>query len=411
MSPTAYQNARLGTDSCVIVDDRPYMVKEVMNSTDPRSVKQVCWKMMAFNTTETHGASGTTTELDLLSVERVYGGATNILYRVSGWKSALSSLSENIVPDIQGDSILVRIFGAEGLIDRDEENAMFAALSRRKLAPTYWGRFQNGRLEGWCDGTRALTCKELPVFAEPIARALARLHTQAAYPPPEWNSRTIESDDRQPTLWDQMERWLQQALHCSFATPHDSKRSVDLNLQSIGKELGWLKSARIPPNAASSYCHNDLLSANILCVGDSGNGSSEVEEDVHLIDFEYGGWNFCSYDIANHFNEYAGGPPFSPFPDYSLYPTKETQRVFIRAYLQALKSTENSTPPCEKQVDSVFKEIAGFVLVNHLYWGLWSVNQAATEGCEEFDYMEYGIQRFQQYWISKEEDEQLTSAI
>ena len=39
-----------------------------------------------------------------------------------------------------------------------------------------------------------------------------------------------------------------------------------------------------------------MYNNNILCNSD----------DVGIIDFEYGGPNYLAYDIANHFNEYAG---------------------------------------------------------------------------------------------------------
>lgn len=46
------------------------------------------------------------------------------------------------------------------------------------------------------------------------------------------------------------------------------------------------------------FCHNDLLLANVV-VNDSG-------DDVTFIDYEYAADSYQAYDIANHFNEYAG---------------------------------------------------------------------------------------------------------
>jgi len=36
--------------------------------------------------------------------------------------------------------------------------------------------------------------------------------------------------------------------------------------------------------------------------------------------------------------------------------------------------------------------------INNIYWGLWAVNQAATEGCASFDYLLYAEKRFGQYY-------------
>ena len=43
------------------------------------------------------------------------------------------------------------------------------------------------------------------------------------------------------------------------------------------------------------------------------------------------------------------------------------------------------------------------IMVNHLYWGLWAVNQAAEEGCDEFDYLTYAANRLNEYYVKKAE--------
>jgi hypothetical protein len=35
----------------------------------------------------------------------------------------------------------------------------------------------------------------------------------------------------------------------------------------------------------------------------------------------------------------------------------------------------------------------------HRYWGLWAVNQAATEGMDGFPFLTYARQRIGQYWV------------
>ena len=75
--------------------------------------------------------------------------------------------------------------------------------------------------------------------------------------------------------------------------------------QYDGLDLGRLETrlkalqATIPSDSLVCFCHNDILFANILIHQPSG--------AVNLIDFEYGGYNFRAFDIANHFNEWAGG--------------------------------------------------------------------------------------------------------
>lgn len=46
------------------------------------------------------------------------------------------------------------------------------------------------------------------------------------------------------------------------------------------------------------FCHNDLLLGNVIY--------NSKSDSVTFIDFEYANYNYQAYDIANHFNEYAG---------------------------------------------------------------------------------------------------------
>ena len=88
-------------------------------------------------------------------------------------------------------------------------------------------------------------------------------------------------------------------------------------------------------NAPVVFCHNDLLSGNLMLSEDEGTASislpftliSRVDllllsEKLYLIDFEYGSYNYRGYDIGNHFNEFAGFDcdyslcVFGPFPTF-----------------------------------------------------------------------------------------------
>ena len=63
---------------------------------------------------------------------------------------------------------------------------------------------------------------------------------------------------------------------------------------------------------------------------------SYAKINLTLIDYEYCMYNFRAYDIANHFNEYAGFDG-----DYSRwFPSEEQQIKFINWYLYASKDVE-----------------------------------------------------------------------
>lgn len=98
--------------------------------------------------------------------------------------------------------------------------------------------------------------------------------------------------------------------------------------------------------------------------------------------------------------------------DYTRFPSLERQKSFCVEYvrtakrLESMKSslTESSGSNDDISDDDICEEVMGlldqvkkFILINHLYWGLWAVNQAAEEGCDEFDYINYATNRFNEF--------------
>jgi hypothetical protein len=61
----------------------------------------------------------------------------------------------------------------------------------------------------------------------------------------------------------------------------------------------------------------------------------------------------------------------------------------LQAYLEA---REGSVPD-DVTVTTLIAEVGIFQAVDNLYWGLWAVNQAKTEGCESFPYLLYAKNR------------------
>ena len=353
MSPRIYIQARESGVSSCIIDDKPYLPQLKVNVSNQASIVSAAAAMLDLGLESTP------------HVERIPLGLTNLLFRVS---------SETC-------TCLVRIFGAEGMIDRDIENSLFAALSRQGIATTYYGRFANGRVEGWLN-MRPLAIHELPLYAKPIAISLGTMH--AAFEPPHWHSQ--DKTLCQPALWSQLQRWMKQALLATFSHTNDEAHKVaTLQLEDLPAQLHWLQHDVVPSNASTAFCHNDLLAANIM----RSNHDDHDSNFIQLIDFEYGSMNFVAYDIANHFNEYAGGTD-NGVPQYDLLPTEDQQKEFIAEYV-----SKRPTP------GDLYSEVQAFLLVNHLYWGLWAVNQAATEGCDQFDYLLYAQNRLKQYRKSK----------
>jgi ethanolamine kinase len=64
---------------------------------------------------------------------------------------------------------------------------------------------------------------------------------------------------------------------------------------------------------------------------------------------------------------------------------------------------EVDTQNLQQEAIELLNQVKEFVLINHLYWGLWAINQAAEEGCDEFDYIKYATNRFNEFYRRKAE--------
>lgn len=495
-------NGTAGQYFSKVVDDHPYFPNLSVNATDSMSVRHAALVLVYSallnrqSKSDSNGddieaeqkeklksklneffdtASGTRKSgMDQLLCTKVTGGITNALFRVSGFQSVKTLLVENTTTDatndgdyLNFDSVLVRIFGAEGMIDRDIETSTYAALCNADIAYKYMGRFANGRIEGWLDGYHPLKLSDLnneDVSLE-IAKEMARLHCLFEVPKGELRehhcgkSNTSASGNNELDvitvgLWDQLNSWMEQAKgYTEFKTPADRERVRQLKLDQVELEVQHMIQMITSPsssdnnNATSSttedsgdstasicgstnnsakvvFCHNDLLPANIMRHPTTG--------QIQLIDFEYGGSNYAAFDMANHFNEYAGGTTTKDngVTNYSNFPNQEQQTKFCVEYIKMARRLEsmrsditnpdyNGDDNLDKKMEDsdeqdndesimaearmLLSHVQKFIMVNHLYWGLWAVNQAAEEGCDEFDYLTYAANRLNEYYIKKKE--------
>jgi ethanolamine kinase len=436
MSPKAYQAARRQEEDAdeaqnnkgggggvddnhhhhhhfVMVDSKPYFPFLMAHGKDHDSIRQVVAKILqgSFSFSSEDHPVLREDAVKTWPVSVICGGITNQLFRVDLVSSSSSTRSDTTSNGREIVSIptciLVRIFGAEGMIDRDVETSTYAALAMQGMAPApYHGRFANGRLEGWLDNMIPLSPQDMadPLLSHKIAIQLARLHSQFSVP----SHLQDYYDPQHPSLWTQLEDWTKQAIHTTttttnFRTDQDTQRAKTMIapfLVNLINEIAWLRNDVVPHDAPVAFCHNDVLGANILHNPETG--------DLRLIDFEYGGVNYRAFDIANHFNEYAGGT-LDGNTNYDWFPTQEHQISFLRAYLTESygnntwqeDDNETTTTTTPTVVQAWYDQVQAFLLVNHLYWGTWAVNQAAREGCDDFDFLLFAHNRLSRYFECK----------
>lgn len=109
------------------------------------------------------------------------------------------------------------------------------------------------------------------------------------------------------------------------------------------------------------------------------------------------------FDLGNHFCEWMMNNNYDKHPyfqyNYELYPNREQQLNFIRAYIQQFKSsmrvqdldeTTTSEDDVSQRVflneEHLIKEANYFALASHIFWANWSIYQAAS--CKiKFEYL------------------------
>ncbi|XP_010852553.1 PREDICTED: ethanolamine kinase 2 [Bison bison bison] len=270
------------------------------------------------------------------------------------------------------DCVLVRVYGerTELLVDRESEVRNFQLLRAHGCAPKLYCTFQNGLCYEYMRGV-ALGPEHIrePRLFRLIALEMAKIHTIHA-----------NGSLPKPTLWHK--------IHNYFAlVKNEINPSLSVDVPEVGvleRELVWLKEHLPQLDSPVVFCHNDLLCKNIIY--DSSKGH------VRFIDYEYAGYNYQAFDIGNHFNEFAGVNEV----DYSRYPARETQLLWLRYYLQAQKGTA-VTP---REVERLYVQVNKFALASHFLWALWALiqNQFSTI---DFDFLRYAVIRFNQYFKVK----------
>ncbi|KAJ8657478.1 hypothetical protein O0I10_006780 [Lichtheimia ornata] len=273
-------------------------------------------------------------------------------------------------------SVLVRAFGrdSEILIDRKQEIINLVTLSAQGLCPPLYARFRNGLMYGFIKG-RVSTADQLslPREASWIAKKLAKWH-KVRLP----QGQDDKGEPKQ-MLWHTLRRWILE-VPTKYNDPTKQKLfDSRFDIHKMRSEMEELITLLEQLDSPVVFSHNDLLYGNIIF--------DDEKEDASFIDYEYGSYAFRGFDIGNHFNEFA-----SFDCDYSKYPSKDFQLQWFEWYL----TEYNGVKPSQQELEHVYREVEGFSLASHYYWGLWALVQATISDID-FDYLNYAILRFNEY--------------
>lgn len=188
----------------------------------------------------------------------------------------------------------------------------------------------------------------------------------------------------------------------------------------VQEERTWIME-KLPGEEGVMFCHNDLCANNIFI----REKEEEGVDKVVLIDFEYAGYNYRAYDIANFFNEttFDYSNIEAPFFFHSMknYPDDNKIKEFAAFYLFFSKQKgqegmqwegdifemtadsmiEDMGVEFKDEVDILVKEIKVCILFSLMYWMMWSGANCKNDKIN-FDYIQHGFDRLLMYKALKE---------
>ena len=260
----------------------------------------------------------------------------------------------------------VRTYGAytEYIIDRDMELLVMINCPKKKI----YGAFLNGLIYSYIEG-RTISIGDLIDIKTFNQTALAIAGHHKLNPPIK----------KVPILFINLRKWVS---NVPLEYLDENKKAYDINI--VKQELIFMEE-NLKNRSDLVFCHNDLLLKNFI----------KNEKSVELIDFEYSGYNYRAFDIANHFNEWCGFDL-----NWENFPSVDTQRRFLKVYLEAFYDNKKSENDLEKEIDKLIEDIKWFDLASNYYWGTWALIQAALSTID-FNYCEYGRLRFKRYFELK----------
>ncbi len=302
-------------------------------------------------------------------------------------KPLLGGLSNELF--IVGDTVLIRIHPDDGVsvVDRQMENRLVAWLSRQHMAPIFYGRFQNGRLEELYPNVQPLSCQEMAPYGPSIAQVLADFHSLVA-------PNDVLPKPAIPSRYETVDQWVR--------TIQDSRSPHQDLVEKITAEWTWLKHQLLTETISNSkplqfirevvLTHMDCQYLNILKDTTSRHAGS-----IRLIDFEYAGWNPRAADIANTFCEHCDMSSIRA--DYEKeYPSETVQNNFLKAYLERCQPELLGD---ESALAVLRAEIGRFTLLSHLGWAAWSIVMVQEGSNINFDYVAYAKHRMDGYELGK----------
>ena len=285
-----------------------------------------------------------------IRVINISGGLSNQLYKLSNKL-------------IKPYSIIVRIYGESDYINREIEKKVMNALESYQFVPKIYKCFEKGIIIEYLP-SRDISKYELQnnLYRKEIIKNMVKIHN-------------INID---------------LCKHKSIIFEYGDIMIDNLILNNYFKKLynNWneLKKKILNLDHKLVICHNDIQQHNIML--------SEYQKKIYLIDFEYSGYNYILFDIANYFNEYCFNYEVSNPPYYEYIPNNKVEKEEIINFIQQYEELNKRN--IEKK--NLLYDLKYFQKMSHIYWTIWSLYMVKKNTIKNnFDYYDYAKLRYSLY--------------
>jgi ethanolamine kinase len=299
---------------------------------------------------------------------RIYGNGTELFLNRQEELELVHGLSRRVM--YSSDSLPCK---EKSSIQNDTlQNGTVETPKDIMFAEPIYATFQNGVIYGFVPG-QVMTPETLLSYTPSLVQSLRLLH-----------DLSFDGEDRKPILFTTMQKYYDLVRTDTFEKAGMNQGEVLKSMRQMESRIAQLcpfdENEPLSTRPDIVFCHNDLLPANIIL----------TQQRLKFIDFEYAGWNYRWYDLANHMNEYAGLEC-----DWSKVPHRDWIYRFVEQYCRV----EGLEP---QQIDMYTDLVMEFMPVSHLFWSVWALAQAQLSDLD-FGYAAYAKLRWEGFLMTRKE--------
>lgn len=335
---------------------------------------------------------------DDVSLTPLLTAMSNLVFAVECRPQVTKSAARDQDGGVSGpkQKYLLRIYGDN--IDRTVEQAIAIALGLQNVAPKILSLFANGRLEEFVENTavRASEFRQLDTACI-LAQNLASIHglLSVVMGTGHYGEAPVDA------FWARLGAAMRDsAFAAAELKRNDNVSSKIAHIEACrafdDRAVQRAKHLALEAQSPLVFGHCDLHHGNVL--------RGTRDGALVVIDFEYAIPTARGLDLANFMCEFCSDyDTHEPHElNYDLFPCESSRARLIESYLSSSANKESTNG----SISDIDREVLAYLPFVHLFWAHWALVKyyntvraggASASSSSAFDYLQYGIQRFEQW--------------